>query len=250
MLKTKINSYNGLASRNDLLDKTFMNLVRELRALTVDGFENMGWDEHWARVWEFPAVTAAILDNSKAGDKVLESGSGITQVPFWLTDAGLDVTGIDLDANLGARWDKVKIRSGKATFKPGDMLKIPFDNNVFDSAFSISAIEHTGNAPVAVEEMVRVVKPGGVIAFTMDIEISSTDSVPLSDFHKVQDFLLKATTPVYPAKFVSPAELLTFTNRTLAPQSRSWLGLKHFAGSLGMYKWRDQCIFFYCGCKK
>lgn len=53
---------------------------------------------------------------------------------------------------------------GSCDFVKGDFMKMPFEDNSFDAAY---AIEATCHAPVAKEiykEMLRVVKPGGLVA--------------------------------------------------------------------------------------
>lgn len=250
MLKNDIRLYNGLASRSDLNDKYFTLAIDELKDIGIDGFPNDGWNDHWARRWEFPVVTSAVLQNTKAGDRILESGSGITPVPFWLANFGLNIVGVDLEQALVPRWLSVTTKRGSASLTIGDMLNIPFGDDQFAASYSISAIEHTGNAPKAVSEMIRVVRPAGVVTFTMDIDIKNTDSVPPDHFAMVQEILQAKTTPVYPSRYYSPSDLLTFTQRTLKPQSPVWRGLKYFLGESGVFKWKDQCVFFYCGRKK
>jgi ubiquinone/menaquinone biosynthesis C-methylase UbiE len=242
--------YNGLAARTDLLDPEVVRVVSKLRSLPVDGFPNDGWDDHWARRWEFPFVTSAIMNNLSPGASVMESGSGITPVPFWMANAALRVTGVDLEQSLADKWARVKVSAGSATFAVGDMLNLPFADSTFDGSYSISAMEHTGNAPRAVSELIRVTQPGGIIAFTMDIDIWNTDSVAPEHLTLVQDQLSTLCVNVYPYRYFSPSDLLTFTNRTIKPQSGAWIGLKQFLSGLGLYKKRDQCIFFYCGRKK
>jgi ubiquinone/menaquinone biosynthesis C-methylase UbiE len=45
----------------------------------------------------------------------------------------------------------------------GDMLHLPFENNTFDKAFSITAIEFIKDARQALGELERVTKPGGAV---------------------------------------------------------------------------------------
>lgn len=199
-------------------------------------------------------VTRALLQQLserevKAG-KIMESGSGITQVPFWLANFGFQVTGIDFDASLEGAWSKVTPSSGSATFKHGDMLNLPVRDESYDASYSISAIEHTNNPLRAIEELVRVTKRGGCIAFTMDVDIANTDSVPVSIFNTVQELLNDTTEPSYPIRVWSPAEVLTFNSRTIRPQNGYLLGLKSFMHQSGLYRLKDQCIFFYCGRRK
>lgn len=49
------------------------------------------------------------------------------------------------------------------SFSVGDMGKLPFPTNFFDIVTSVYALQASEDVPKALEEMVRVVKPGGTI---------------------------------------------------------------------------------------
>lgn len=57
-----------------------------------------------------------------------------------------------------------------------DATKITFDDNVFDCVFSFSSIEHLGDGTKvtkAIQEMARVVKPGGILAISTEFRLNS-----------------------------------------------------------------------------
>lgn len=56
-----------------------------------------------------------------------------------------------------------------------DATKITFDDNIFDCVFSFSSIEHFGDKKKitqAVQEMARVLKPGGVLVISTEFRIN------------------------------------------------------------------------------
>jgi SAM-dependent methyltransferase len=59
-----------------------------------------------------------------------------------------------------------------------DALDLRFEDGVFDAVYSLSSIEHFGGADgvrLALTEQTRVVKPGGIVAFTTEVIINGAD---------------------------------------------------------------------------
>lgn len=73
-------------------------------------------------------------------------------------------------------WNQQAILTGHM-----DMLDVRFGDNSFDGVFSSSSIEHVGDLAVihhAFGEMVRVCKPGGVIAFATELCLAGNPEMP------------------------------------------------------------------------
>ena len=87
------------------------------------------------------------------GKKCLEIGSskGLFQ------DFVEDYTGADLAKTLAPHYHK--------PFVPCNAAQLPFKDGQFDAAFTYATHEHVPELEDAMEELVRVVKPGGVILF-------------------------------------------------------------------------------------
>ena len=49
------------------------------------------------------------------------------------------------------------------TLRHGDVRKLPYSNGVFDLAMTAHVLEHLVDPSVALNEMVRVLKPGGLL---------------------------------------------------------------------------------------
>lgn len=94
--------------------------------------------------------------------KVLEVGCGIGVVSSYLVkEYGWDVCGIDLDPGQikGAKNNNIVDESLK--FLEADATKLPFKNNEFDMVLSFDALHHIPGWDKALEEINRVLKPGG-----------------------------------------------------------------------------------------
>ena len=195
MIYTNIDLYSGIARKADLHNPKFLELIKELEAHQAAHLAG-GWQRHWARRWELPFVFSSILalDYGVIKEKmILESGSGFTVFPLWLASYGAKLTLVDFDKTLEKIWDDINSRISFANhpivFNTADMQNLPYPDNNFDIAYSISAIEHTNDPIQSLSEMLRVTKSGGHIVFTMDLDIQNTDSVSRDQFHVIRSLL-------------------------------------------------------------
>jgi len=98
------------------------------------------------------------------GDRVLDMGCGTGSLSFALpTIANIaSSAGVDLAESFvaAARARNVDVRF---TFDVGDARALPYPDSSFDRAFSLLVLQFIPEARKAVEEMRRVVRPGGTI---------------------------------------------------------------------------------------
>jgi ubiquinone/menaquinone biosynthesis C-methylase UbiE len=96
------------------------------------------------------------------GERILDAGcgSGIFTLDVLATGAG--VIGLELSLPM-LLWAERKLE-GRA-FHPvrGDMTTLPFGENQFDKAVSVTAIEFIEDGQRAINELFRVTKPGGCV---------------------------------------------------------------------------------------
>ena len=83
--------------------------------------------------------------------RVLEVGAGSGT----LQDIVEDYTGLDIAASAARYFHK--------PFVHGSATDLPFDDNEFDSIWTVWTLEHVPNPERALQEMRRVVKPGGIL---------------------------------------------------------------------------------------
>ncbi len=111
-----------------------------------------------------------------AGMHVLDIACGAGYGSEMLGQAGMDVTGGDYDARAverAARWFPAR------RFTQADARQLPFDDARFDAVVTFETIEHVHDGTQFLGEMLRVLKPGGVL-------ISSTPNITYTahpDFH-------------------------------------------------------------------
>ena len=106
----------------------------------------------------------------QSGDQVLDVGCGVGIAPvFMAKQFGCLVTGVDITPRMVERARDRARREGLqdlTSFRVADMQSLPFDSNVFDSAIAESVLSFSHDKVQVVNELARVVKPGGVVAFT------------------------------------------------------------------------------------
>lgn len=92
-----------------------------------------------------------IQTHDLADKRHLEIGAGSGS----LQDAVEDYTGLDIAASAARYFHK--------PFVQGSATDLPFDDNEFDAIWTVWTLEHVPDPEKALEEMRRVVKPGGML---------------------------------------------------------------------------------------
>ena len=98
------------------------------------------------------------------GEHILDVGCGTGIFTDDVLKVGAQVTGIDLSTAMLSR----AVARGNTSFFGlcADMCALPFADNSFDRVFSMTAIEFVADGAKAIEELNRVVKPGGRVVVT------------------------------------------------------------------------------------
>jgi SAM-dependent methyltransferase len=116
----------------------------------------------YCRRWEYPWIFhhgLASYDADKDDcDHLLDIGSGASPMPRWLSAMyGYRVTMVETNPDF--RGDCRIVRDER----------LPFMDNHFDWVTSFSVIEHQPNKQLAIDEIVRVLRPGGCLGITFDL---------------------------------------------------------------------------------
>jgi ubiquinone/menaquinone biosynthesis C-methylase UbiE len=134
---------------------------------------NGKWDESVTDMYD--KVVAAGIDrlydmlvdflfpNLPAGSRCLDAGCGSGQIAYKVAvrNPGAGVTGIDLSERQIARASARGRGVPNLNFATGDAMRIEFEDNIFDTAYSVASIKHWPDRPAGISEMRRVCKPGG-----------------------------------------------------------------------------------------
>ncbi|BAJ28236.1 MULTISPECIES: class I SAM-dependent methyltransferase [Kitasatospora] len=130
------------------------------------------------------------------GDRVLDLGCGGGRHAFECYRRGANVVALDRNAEEIAevrRWFAAMEQAGEApagasaTAMEGDALNLPFDDDTFDKIIISEVMEHIPDDKGVLAEMVRVLKPGGLLAVTVPRYLPEKICWALSDeYHEVE----------------------------------------------------------------
>jgi len=111
------------------------------------------------RTLEYPYILSE-LSRVKA-NKILDIGSGRTSFPSTLESCGYDITASDLKGSYYKMFHNHHIHVVK-----DNITRSRFSNESFDVITCISTLEHIPDFNVAINEMVRLLKPEGFLILT------------------------------------------------------------------------------------
>jgi ubiquinone/menaquinone biosynthesis C-methylase UbiE len=107
-------------------------------------------------------------DKSRKDLKILDvgSGSGTISASFAKIVPDGHVTGLDINPNIIPRARAVAEIAGVTNidFQQGNVHKLPFADGTFDVTFCHQVLTHIREPENALREMLRVTKPGGIVA--------------------------------------------------------------------------------------
>lgn len=113
--------------------------------------------------------------NIKEGDIVLELGHGNGgHIAYLLQQAEkLTYYGLEMSALMNAEAHRINetfVERDQALFYLYDCITIPFADNFFDKIFTVNTIYFWSNPVKLLEELHRVIKPGGILCITFALK--------------------------------------------------------------------------------
>lgn len=113
--------------------------------------------------WDSLAALDCILKNTDKNARILDAGAELYSVILpWLVLYGYkNLTGINLIFEKPAR-------RGPIVYEYGDITKTDFEQNRFDAITCLSVIEHGVDPAAYLNEMSRILKPGGMLISSID----------------------------------------------------------------------------------
>ncbi|MBW4649842.1 MAG: methyltransferase domain-containing protein [Kastovskya adunca ATA6-11-RM4] len=101
------------------------------------------------------------------GMKLLDCGcgSGTITLGFAKIIAPSTAIGTDIESSqVGLAWENAQSQGiSNVEFREGSVYELPFSDRAFDAAFSHAVFEHLQSPLKALQELFRVLKPGGVL---------------------------------------------------------------------------------------
>lgn len=150
----------------------------------------------WSRRWEYVYTAQRLLEWAAGRQgplKVIDAGSGFTFFPFYLLQANtdLEIDCFDADPTAGeALQNAVELFDADPGFYLEDLEDLSQDDETYDAVYSVSVIEHTMNPQKVVDEINRVLKPGGIFICTFDISFESRSPMYTRRVEKLVDHIV------------------------------------------------------------
>jgi len=109
-------------------------------------------------------LAEAVLHNTelRSGSRVLEIGVGTGRIALPLARNGYRYTGVDLSSEM-MRALRAKPGQHRVALVRADATRLPFAEHVFDAVVAVHIFHLIGEWPAAMDEVRRVLRPGGVL---------------------------------------------------------------------------------------
>ena len=153
-------------------DKVVPNQLKEVKMNKIADLKERA-KVGWASFISFEALTSTAAPKLvqfagvNQGMKLLDVACGTGVVALTASRHGADVEGVDLTPELISRAiENSKIMGLQAKFVEGDAEFLPYEENKFDIVVSQYGHMFAPRPSIVVEELARVLKPGGILAFS------------------------------------------------------------------------------------
>ena len=158
-----------LASVDELRSPAFRSFMSRVNTFAQEHGLRVHTD--WSKVWEYPWIWQYLSPLHFPDLKILDIGSEISPMPWFLASLGAEVWMTETDATHLPKWQELKEAENFAIH--WDLISgpqnLPMTDETFDVVTSLSVIEHVDNKQSALDEAVRVLKSGGLFCLTFDI---------------------------------------------------------------------------------
>lgn len=148
----------------------------------------------WSRVYEYPYVYSRLMRYAcgKRNLRVLDIGAGVSFFP-WLIQSrlglGSTMLASDFNPKYPAWYKRINLRDeAQVSFSGSDMRNDvkEFRDGEYDIIYSISVLEHTDSYASIIQNVKRMLKPGGRFILTFDVVAENeVGSIPLSEAEEI-----------------------------------------------------------------
>ena len=135
------------------------------------------------------ASGCAASSRSPVTERALDSGTGTGALAFALAPLVREVVAVDVVPELLDEGRKRRARTRPtSSFREGDATALPFGDGEFDLAGSLRTLHHLPRPELAVAELVRVTRPGGIVLVVDQVApIDPLAALALDRFERARD---------------------------------------------------------------
>jgi ubiquinone/menaquinone biosynthesis C-methylase UbiE len=121
-------------------------------------------------------------------ERALDSGTGTGALAFALSELVREVVAVDVDPELLEEARKRSADRANVEFLEADATALPFADGDFDLAGSLRMLHHLPRPELAVAELVRVTRPGGIVLVVDQVApIDPLAALALDRFERARD---------------------------------------------------------------
>lgn len=141
----------------------FWNAASCGETLYLHGSERSAYSAQAAKRYELEPYIISFADFANSHDReVLEIGVGLGADHQQFAEAGARLTGVDLTERAVAHTQQRLAAFGlRSNLRTADAENLPFGDESFDLVYSWGVLHHSPNTPKAIDEVWRVLRPGG-----------------------------------------------------------------------------------------
>jgi|GEM_PF-578410 len=158
-----------LAKLEELQSSPFTSFMAQLNAFAKS--HGLREFDSWSKIWEYPWLWFHAIESLPlAGLRIIDMGSELSPMPWWLATKGARVTLVETTRGMEGQWTKLRdTLNVRVDWAFTDDETIPAPDGHAHLLTSLSVIEHQPNKRKAMDEIARVLVPGGVLAMSFDI---------------------------------------------------------------------------------
>ena len=228
-MRNPVFNRSGLAALSDLASSQWREAFVVLEA-EQDAFlakeplfrsEEYQWPRDplhtWSRAWEYPYVYYHLKcwreqAQEARQPQVIDIGSGVTFFPFAVAKLGYHVLCTDVSPVCGTDLNRatncIPHDPGRVEFRPTDGRVLPFEDGFADIVYCISVLEHIPSFETAVLEITRVLKPGGLLLLTIDVDLQGNSEIGVQPYKTLMDMLARDYVYACPDRTIHPMDML------------------------------------------
>jgi SAM-dependent methyltransferase len=126
---------------------------------------------NWSKVWEYPWLWFhGLADAVREQNRVVDIGSELSPMPWLMALCGARVTLVERDPQWLPVWEQLRRRLNvEVDWRIVTTEQLPFPDGSANAVTSFSVVEHQTDKRRAVDEIARILKPGGCLAVSFDI---------------------------------------------------------------------------------
>lgn len=160
---------------------------------------------------EYSFALEALVRHLKPGDTYLDAGSGAIPLAFALAARGVEAHACDGDSRLIEELSRLplsQVYGASASYAFQDLTRTTYPDGMSDAISCISVLEHipAPDDQQAIAELLRMLKPGGLLVLTVDFRPSTTGATP---DHRLGHYFQRAAFLIRHGRWVDLARAAT-----------------------------------------